>query len=233
MRHGFGRDGPSGPGFGKMILDSRGVMKRHVTWRIWDREKRTTTSCHATTTCRKGRRQVRPDAPPTLSVGVVIGHHKFALSDMLRLSQEAEHLAKGPKRAGFCVLYPAGSGGSPIRIEGRWKDGLDSRLEQYMAWFRAEELPDRFAYDLHQMANFYSGWRVPPKPEWLQKDAARLAAHKARMGDDKARAVVCVAGVSTVKDLNRRATELLLARHMEALIGPRLVRSSQREDALS
>ncbi|NOZ51789.1 MAG: type III-B CRISPR-associated protein Cas10/Cmr2 [Gammaproteobacteria bacterium] len=94
---------------------------------------------------------------PTLSAGIAIGHFMAPLEDLLSWARQAEKSAKQPDRDGLAVhLHPRG--GAPLAIRGRWSDAFDQRLLTWANNLAQDELPDRAAYDLRQLAIDYANW---------------------------------------------------------------------------
>ena len=134
---------------------------------------------------------------PTLSVGIAIGHSTEPLEDLLEYGRAAERSAKkGPTieedRNGLAVHLYTRSGGDPIRIREQWKpagkNGLDERLMNWTKMHLNDELPDKAAYDLHELAKDYKNWEGVSKEELsklIAKDALRLLKRKKSGRDGK------------------------------------------------
>lgn len=95
------------------------------------------------------------DTPPTLSVGLGLGHVMTPFACLLDLARRAERLAKqGPdgtpkaqRRNALAIIVGVRSG-TEIEARGRWDGGMDKRLEQWTELYRADKLPDKAAFDL-------------------------------------------------------------------------------------
>lgn len=104
------------------------------------------------------------DNPPTLSVGLGIGHVMTPFANLLDLGRRAERLAKdGPegtppdaKRNALAIVVGVRSG-VDIAIRGGWHTGIDARLERWADFYRRDLLSDRTPYDLAR-ARAQLGW---------------------------------------------------------------------------
>ncbi|VVB63951.1 CRISPR system Cmr subunit Cmr2 [uncultured archaeon] len=155
----------------------------------------------------------------TLSVGIAIVHSMEPLEDLLVFGRAAEQAAKNPDRNGLAVHLRTRSGGEPILIREQWKEssenGLDQRLKSWAEMHLKDELPDKAAYDLRQLAEEYRGW-PEISHDLLEKDMRRLLKRKrAGQGTKDISDVDLTELMKDVKshdDLIRRAKELVLAR---------------------
>ena len=92
---------------------------------------------------------------PTLSVGLGLGHVLTPFSRLLDLGRRAEKLAKEGqegtkkenKRDALALIVGVRSG-AEIAVRGRWQDGLDQRLRQWMDFYLQDRLSDKTPYDL-------------------------------------------------------------------------------------
>lgn len=155
----------------------------------------------------------------TLSIGIAIVHCMEPLEDILIFGRAAEKAAKNPDRNGLAVHLHTRGGGEPILIREQWKqsgeNGLDERLKAWAEMHRRNELPDKAAYDLWQLAEEYKGW-AEVSHETLEKDVIRLLKRK-RIGYGTGRISDNDIGklmrdVRSLEDLIRRAKELVVAR---------------------
>lgn len=158
----------------------------------------------------------------TLSIGIAIGHKNVPLEDLLKHGRNALSAAKDPNRNGLAIHLHTRSGGDPMKVREQWKprgnNGMDKRLNQWVQMHLDDTLPDKAAYDLYQLAKDYEVWTHPPPADLLGKDMRRLlqrkrAAHGKReitAADIKS----LMEGVVSVKDILKRAKELLIARHI-------------------
>lgn len=96
--------------------------------------------------------------PPTLSVGLAVGHHLDPLQDTLELARDAEKIAK-TKVDGKNALAVTVSKRSGIdrTAKGSWDEkaqggSLYQRLNYFIYLHISDELPDSAAYDLQDLA---------------------------------------------------------------------------------
>lgn len=161
---------------------------------------------------------------PTLSVGIAIGHFLDPLEDLLEYGREAEKDAKDPDRNGLAVHLHTRNGGDPIKVRDQWdstsNESLDRRLDTWIGMYRDKKFPDGAAYDLHQLAGDYTGWKDIPAG-MLSKDVERLLKRKRAEGGMKSieeeDIKTLLNGVATPEDITRRAEELILARRIDAV----------------
>ena len=89
---------------------------------------------------------------PTLSVGIAVAHHLEPLEDALELARKAEKAAKAvDKKNALAVILDKRSGTSRM-LKGKWGT-IDKRLNQFIEWHIADEIPDGAAYQLKELAN--------------------------------------------------------------------------------
>jgi CRISPR-associated protein Cmr2 len=123
-----------------------------------------------------------PD-PPTLSVGIAVGHMMEPLEDLLECGRKAEKAAKKPDRDGLAVaMYPRS--GAPAEYRARWSCRPDELLKTLADWHLRGLIPDKAAYDLKRLAEFYEacapgGWRQ----DAMQADALRVLNRKEIVSD--------------------------------------------------
>ncbi len=113
----------------------------------------------------------------TLSVGLAIAHFMEPLEVLLGYGRDAEKHAKKPDRDGLAV-HVLKRGGGPVKVRGRWLDGLDERLSKMNAWLNDGAVPGRVAYDLRQIAAHYQGWPEETVCGAIQKDTLAILAGK-------------------------------------------------------
>lgn len=101
--------------------------------------------------------------PPTLSVGVAIGHCLEALEDLLEFGRDAEKDAKEPDRNGLAVHFRP-RGNEVVKVRRRWNDtkkiDLVKQFEDWMKLFQTGALPSKVAFDLRKLAETYRNWPV-------------------------------------------------------------------------
>lgn len=171
------------------------------------------------------RPHIRDDTnPPTLSVGIAIGHIREPLEDLRAYGHSAESDAKEPDRNGLAIhLYNRG-GGVPLKIREQWRKagekGLDDRIETWVRMYLEDIFPDKAAYDLRLLTWDYRGWRGKPDANLLKKDVERLLKRKKGEHGSKKLSHDAIEdlmnGVDSYHTLTKRARELLLARSIAA-----------------
>lgn len=170
--------------------------------------------------------------PPTLSVGIAIGHFLENLEDLLEYGRAAERDAKEPDRNGLAIhVYKRG--GAPLRFRTRWQSGsgtchgssstggsddpVDQILE-YVQWILDEAIPRGFPYELRELIEIYRGWNCNKAVvlEALRADALRLLAAKqpasasSRKGEIRDR----MGRFSEIEEFEQFARALLVARQI-------------------
>ncbi|GMV43320.1 MAG: hypothetical protein AMXMBFR64_50360 [Myxococcales bacterium] len=113
---------------------------------------------------------------PTLSVGLGIAHHLSLMSDARKLAKRAETLAKEGGRNSLAIVMDKRSGGT-LTVCGAWRDddqALDRRLEDWALLLRAEELPDRVAFEFEEALRTFepvAARAAGESPQSLQESA--------------------------------------------------------------
>lgn len=87
---------------------------------------------------------------PDLSVGIAVGHQLDPAGETLDLAREAERYAK--ERRESLGLIVNKRGGAPLKVRGKWTEGIVERLGTWAAMLEAGDLPDGAAYELRQLA---------------------------------------------------------------------------------
>lgn len=106
-------------------------------------------------------------ATPTLSAGIGISHFLEPMGHALKVARDAEKLAK-EKRGSLAVILDKRSG-SPVQVSGLWGD-LDADLLALTEMHRLDQVPDRAAYELQELALLT---REPGRKERDRKKQAR------------------------------------------------------------
>ncbi|GIX05524.1 MAG: type III-B CRISPR-associated protein Cas10/Cmr2 [Planctomycetaceae bacterium] len=128
------------------------------------------------------------ETPPTLSVGIAIGHFLENMEDLVAYGRQAEQDAKEPDRNGLAVhLYKRS--GAPIRVRSRWDEELDrqspdQRWMRYAQWYIEQALPSKAAYELRRLADVYAGWNCQ-RTEDVERLQQALLADVLRVLKDK------------------------------------------------
>lgn len=89
---------------------------------------------------------------PTLSVGIAVAHHLEPLEDALELARRAEKAAKAVEGKNALAVIVDKRSGTSRMLKGRWGT-IDRRLNQFVEWHIADEIPDGAAYQLKDLAN--------------------------------------------------------------------------------
>lgn len=95
--------------------------------------------------------------PPTLSVGLGLGHVLTPFARLLDLGRRAEKFAKeGPdgtpndaKRNALAIIVGVRSG-AKVAVRGRWGSGIHERLRRWMTYYQSDQLSDKTPYDLFE-----------------------------------------------------------------------------------
>lgn len=121
-----------------------------------------------------------PSHPPTLSVGIAIGHFLENLEDLLEYGRTAEKAAKNVDGKDALAVHLYKRHGSPIRTAAPWNLQPEKRLTLYAELIQTEALPSKLPYDLQKLIDLYkpSGWPGELRREALQQDALRIIADK-------------------------------------------------------
>ncbi|MCL6444400.1 MAG: type III-B CRISPR-associated protein Cas10/Cmr2 [Alicyclobacillus sp.] len=121
--------------------------------------------------------------PPTLSVGIAIGHCLENLADLREWAESAEQTAKQPDRNALYVQVVTRSGGTPIGFRGRWTDAPDERLLKWIQWTQQSRIPSTLGYEIAELAQEYhfvdgltKEWMLGELPRILRRKRAGAAA---------------------------------------------------------
>jgi CRISPR-associated protein Cmr2 len=149
--------------------------------------------------------------PPTLSVGIAIGHFMEPLEELRRFGKEAERKAKGEERNGLAVvLHPRGGG--TLHYRASWMTAPDQRIQTWVRAFQEGELPTGLPHDLDQLLALYAHFEEP-----LVKDVQRLLRVK---GIEHPALATRIEQVSPRCAMQQLAKELLLASRLAAYLPP-------------
>lgn len=172
-------------------------------------------------------------SPPTISIGIAIGHCLEDIEDLRAAALEALHVAKRGRpnndlkqeeqRNALAVAF-APRGGATTIVRGQWskEEGerdLAGRLQDWSALLLERGLPAKVAHDLWEMSHSYDNWPRRTKADAqrlngaIQADARLLL--KRKMGTEAKEAVTKVKNeldrvldASSLRDL---ADELIVA----------------------
>lgn len=157
--------------------------------------------------------------PPTLSVGIAIGHMMEPLEDLRNYARQAEKVAKQEPKDGLAVaLHPRS--GAPVVYRGQWAEQADRMLLTWAGHWIHDRIPDKAAYELRALATFYglcgsAGWVA----EAARADALRMLGRKSA-NDPQALAQLeneVLSSVRGVNDLDRLASAMIVARKIAAV----------------
>lgn len=184
--------------------------------------------------------------PLTLSVGIAIGHYLEPLENLLGFAQDAEKDAKEGKNAeeekdGLAVnLHPRS--GAPIKIRQKWRpkggNGLDERLSKWAEMHCRSEIPDSAAYEMHELAEDYSNWKISGKDadrlsDLIISDVLRLLKRKsAGMSTDlisREDLQSMLTSTEPYEAISRMASELILARRIAQAMNQASGRKNPKE----
>jgi CRISPR-associated protein Cmr2 len=167
----------------------------------------------------------------TLSVGIAIAHAFEPLEDLIEYGKNAEKAAKEPNkngqgdRNGLAVHLHKRGGGEPIRLREQWIDdssSLDKRLDKWAKMHNENELPDRAAYEMRELAEVYRNWKGTPKADLenlIKEDVKRMLKRKRPAGEEDQKILITevdsmLKGLDSYQKVRHLADELILARKL-------------------
>lgn len=169
-------------------------------------------------------RSLRASSPPTLSVGLAIGHFLDPLEDLLEFARAAEKRAKNPTPAEFIrgqtprnalAVSIHTRGGAPLTVRDNWeREGVTPFVERIRDWaglFQRRLLPVKAAYDLRQLAREYPDG----ENDQIGLDALRVLSRKREHPgeeDPKQKIRTLLANVRSAGDLHVLADELVIGK---------------------
>ncbi len=166
--------------------------------------------------------------PPTLSVGVAIGHFMENLEDLLEYARAAEKAAKKVEGKDALAVHLHKRSGSPIRVRAKWTEtpAPDDRLIRSARLIQCEAIPGKLPYDLRQLADLYEGWHSATEDdkqtvaEAMKGDVLQVIRDKQpRSGRQHMPEIEgLLKAVNGVADLHRFAEELLVARQIASAL---------------
>jgi CRISPR-associated protein Cmr2 len=167
----------------------------------------------------------------TLSVGIAIAHAFEPLEDLIDHGREAEKAAKEPDKSGqgdrngLAIHLHKRGGGDPICLRKQWIDdsnSLDKRLDKWAKMHNENELPDKAAYEMRELAEVYRNWNGTPKTDLeniIKADAKRMLKRK-RPGGGEGQKILSkeidsmLKGLDSYQKVRHLADELILARKL-------------------
>ncbi|NPV63071.1 MAG: type III-B CRISPR-associated protein Cas10/Cmr2 [Methanotrichaceae archaeon] len=167
----------------------------------------------------------------TLSIGIAIAHAFEPLEDLIDYAREAEKAAKKPgkdgqgDRNGLAIHLHKRGGGDPICLRKQWTDdssSLDKRLDKWAKMHNGNELPDKAAYEMRELAEVYRNWKGTPKTDLeniIKADAKRMLKRKRPSGREDHRILTkeidsMLEGLDSYEKVRHLADELILARKL-------------------
>jgi CRISPR-associated protein Cmr2 len=169
-------------------------------------------------------RRLSAFAGPTLSVGIAIGHFLEPLEDLLNFARAAERDAKGTDRDVLAVHVHT-RGGAPLTIRAQWPRDMDKQLLTLAGMHARNEIPDKAAYDLRELAMAYTGWPRETDEEDMALDEAiradvGLLLKRKRVADPNVLKTVLAGGEGaerwTAEGVRRMAERIIVARRIHA-----------------
>jgi len=130
--------------------------------------------------------QTEKDQPPTLSVGIAIGHFMENLEDLLDYGRAAEKAAKKVEGKDALAVHLHKRGGSPVTIASPWKNNPETRLCQFANLMITGIIPTRLPYELRSMAIHYKNW-ADNADLAIRQDLYRLISKKTSRGVETVR----------------------------------------------
>lgn len=95
--------------------------------------------------------------PPTLSVGISIGHCYENLRNLLAWGRQAESTAKRTRDTLAVALHTRSAGATVVTAARSWQDDPLARWRHWIDWFHEDVLPDGAAYELRALARELRG----------------------------------------------------------------------------
>jgi hypothetical protein len=147
------------------------------------------------------------------------------MEDLIRYGRDAEKAAKAPDRNGLAVHLHKRGGGDPIYLREQWQDNdrsLDKKLEKWAKMHLNDELPDKAAYEVRELARAYGNWSEIKKEELedlIKADATRILKRKSPGGAEGKKINqkdldFMLDGLDSCKKIRHLADELILARKL-------------------
>lgn len=162
-------------------------------------------------------------ARPTLSVGIGIVHHLSPMNRSLDVARQAERTAKNEGGRNALALIVEKRSGAPVKIFGKWSEGIKARLDAWTDCHRRDLIPDRLGYELRRLCREFDSslleWTPEGEPanplafEFLQTLNRKRSDRGRRELKDADREMVQKTAAH-LKDLEKLAGELIAARLM-------------------
>jgi CRISPR-associated protein Cmr2 len=179
----------------------------------------------------------------TISIGIAIAHAFEPMEDLIRYGKDAEKAAKAPDRDGLAVHLHKRGGGDPIYLRERWQDNdrsLDRKLDKWANMHLNDELPDKAAYEVRELARVYGNWNEIKKEDLkdlIKADAARILKRKSPGGAEDKKINpkdldFMLDGLDSCKKIRHLADELILARKLAEVMKIANKKGNCKENAL-
>jgi CRISPR-associated protein Cmr2 len=150
--------------------------------------------------------------PPSLSVGVAIGHFMEPLEDLLAYARAAEKGAKSVDGKNALAVHLHPRGGAPVELCASWVGDPDAQLATLVRMYLSGRLPDKAAYELRVLGQFYQGWPAAWNAAIIA-DAARWLKRKRVISPDP-EWIAMAQGLHDSESINRVAGMMLVARKL-------------------
>jgi|WetSurMetagenome_2_1015567.scaffolds.fasta_scaffold00499_25 CRISPR-associated protein Cmr2 len=179
----------------------------------------------------------------TISIGIAIAHAFEPMEDLIRYGKDAEKAAKAPDRDGLAVHLHKRGGGDPIYLREQWGNNdrsLDRKLDKWASMHLNNELPDKAAYEMRELARVYGNWNGIEREELenlIKADAARILKRKSPGGAEDKRINpkdldFMLDGLDSCKKIRHLADELILARKLSEVMKIANKRGNCKENVL-
>ena len=179
----------------------------------------------------------------TISIGIAIAHAFEPMEDLIRYGKDAEKAAKAPDRNGLAVHLHKRGGGDPICLREQWGNNdrsLDKKLDKWANMHLNNELPDKAAYEMRELARVYGNWSEIKKEDLenlIKADAERILKRKSPGGakDKKINPKgldFMLDGLDSCKKVRHLADELILARKLAEVMKIANKKENCKENAL-
>ncbi len=170
--------------------------------------------------------------PPSLSVGIAIGHYAENLNRLLEWARDTESYAKGGEEDVFTgrnalavAYYPRGAGEPSARVGHPWPDDpVRSRWARWVRYHRHDLLPDGAGYEIRRLAREFAPLKNDDVLAVLNLELSRILKRKqsGHGGDPGLLAevydvIVAAAGTSRA-ELLRLASELIVSREIASAL---------------
>jgi CRISPR-associated protein Cmr2 len=151
-------------------------------------------------------------SPPSLSVGIAIGHFMEPLEDLLAYARAAEKGAKSVDGKNALAVHLHPRGGAPVELCASWVGNPDAQLAALVRMYLSGRLPHKAAYELHALGQFYEGWPAGRNAA-IVADAARWLKRK-RVDSPDPEWIAMAQDLHDSESIDRVAGMMLVARKL-------------------